>query len=144
MSRLPKFRAWDIQKKVMCDVWDIGWKAWDLPDNLLNYVTVYPQKDADGTYELLEGEVILMQYTGLKDRNGVEVYEGDLVRIEYNNGYNMDDFAVEWMDRSAMFVIKNDKKGWDGLYRLDGIAVNATNGNKLEVIGSKHEGIKGE
>lgn len=118
---IPKFRAWHKEWKSMLnadDVWIIDFQSRCIQYDVDEYVMcIVDFKD-----------IHLMQSTGMNDKNGVEIFDGDIVKVEVPN--------------TAMSGIYGVRRFRSGAWRID----RRTDGRELwltvedaEVIGNIYE-----
>jgi uncharacterized phage protein (TIGR01671 family) len=79
MSRTIKFRAWDKERKEMCVVSSLEFLFESMNGICANVPNDDHSPDAPLFRDIFPENLELMQFTGLTDRNGKEIYEGDIV-----------------------------------------------------------------
>lgn len=104
MEKKIMFRAWDKELKRIFEVADLDFSEWwvrcskpegDPKENGGNY---YGERNSFSNEET--DRHILMQYTGVKDKNGKMIFEGDILKYEWKDKEVID--FIEF--RPAMFT----------------------------------------
>lgn len=122
-----KFRAWDKEKKVLMPVKLMDFSEWWVSCNPIGVDEPLAFGERNSFKNEETDRHILMQYTGLKDKNGTEIYEGDI----YHMGDPNITYTVVWCD-SGLKGKQNGSSSYAGLESWK---------DKIEVIGNAHKDL---
>ena len=124
-----RFRAWDKKDRKMSDVIGLDFRHGGI-------TLLYKRKAIEFAGSAPLSDFELMQYTGLKDKNGKEIYEGDIVTYQGYPELPLSVASVEWNNERARFIIRwqDDQShlGHDTFDRIEYLT-------SYEVIGNIYE-----
>ena len=102
-----------------------------------NKKMIYPAETSGAGMEITGDDLIeeadwaVMQFTGLRDRNGTEIYEGDVVNKCFFDGEIIG--TIKWCEYRAGFLHVPEETG------KYGVGDSMTAISQFEVIGNIHE-----
>jgi uncharacterized phage protein (TIGR01671 family) len=86
MNRELKFRVWDTKNNEFVKLVNF----WVSPENLNKcFMEWRPELDGETVFETKNGAFVFQQFTGLRDREGKEIYEGDIIKMLDGTNYEV-------------------------------------------------------
>jgi uncharacterized phage protein (TIGR01671 family) len=126
MTREIKFRAWDTKNKIMTYN----------PINCINFNGQLLFND--GQYHDIEKtDYVLMQFTGLKDKNGKEIYVGDVIKIKCNGDIIIGDV---FYNQSRCCYMINHPAGYNGSFGLHTLTIEIC--DEFNIVGNIYQNFE--
>ena len=154
MNREIKFRVWDNEYKYMNYKVLVGiYGDWEKVKDDKNYTACAMWIEPDKVdykcephwahFEPYHKDIHLMQYTGLKDKNGVEIYEGDICKDNKFSDEN-ELFVIKYgkyktKDWKEKYISNTYQYGWFAEFIKTKDQVHLVTPNGIEVIGNIYE-----
>ncbi|MGH2185418.1 YopX family protein [Enterococcus faecalis] len=100
---IPKFRAYYAEKMWYVAKIDLWGDPEQTTCDLAPYLPKY-----DELFDIPLIETALMQSTGLKDENGVEIFEGDILKIIEVTNEGISEYITDVIWEDCSFVFKSE------------------------------------